>query len=156
MVGFDGFEEASMSPSTSGKLGTRCCGRKQKNGGISRTAFKPGRCSKAGIAVPSDPVEAGWLTDQIFFMTQQLCLRTRAWGEGRSLEGDTRPSPTGTPGDRSLPFDCDISCQSFPWLDRPGTSRRRAAKIEVLHCSEVSFYLPRLNEPTYNIHSTLQ
>jgi hypothetical protein len=26
------------------------------------TAIKPGRCSKAGIAVPSDPVGAGWLT----------------------------------------------------------------------------------------------
>jgi hypothetical protein len=33
MVGFDGFEEESTGPSTNRKLGIRCCGRKQKNGG---------------------------------------------------------------------------------------------------------------------------
>jgi hypothetical protein len=27
-----------------------------------RAAIKSGRCSKAGIAVPGDPVGAGWLT----------------------------------------------------------------------------------------------
>ena len=50
------------------------------------------------------------------FLTHQRCWHRRAWGESRSRQGDPRPSPTGTLGDRL--FDCDISCQSFPLLDR--------------------------------------
>jgi hypothetical protein len=43
MVGFDGFEEATISTSTNRKLGIRGCGRKQKNGGHPATRGKKGR-----------------------------------------------------------------------------------------------------------------